>query len=83
MSDHWWQDAACIGMDLAMFFPGPGRQSGPVNPARKAKQVCADCPVRSDCLAEAVEIESANDAARIGIRGGLSADERRRLVRAA
>jgi transposase-like protein len=56
-----------------LFFPAAER--GPVRAVQvaAAKAVCAGCPVRADCLAEAL--------ARIpyGIAGGLTENERRRL----
>lgn len=51
----------------------------PSNPYTEelAKQVCDHCPVRTDCLAEAL-----NDGLDDGIWGGLTAEERRALRRA-
>jgi WhiB family transcriptional regulator, redox-sensing transcriptional regulator len=66
VSETWWAEAACIGMDVNIFHPV---YSGS---ARAAKAVCADCPVRMDCLKWALD-HSIQD----GIWGGLSIDERR------
>lgn len=41
----------------------------------RAKQICAICPVRNDCLAEALEM-----AEPWTVRGGMTAEERERLV---
>lgn len=73
-SGRGWRDrAACRGMDPELFFPAG--ESGPMHDAQvaAAKAVCAGCPVRAVCLAEAL--------ARIpyGIAGGLTEQERRRL----
>jgi hypothetical protein len=69
----WRDQAACRGTDPELFFPAG--ESGPVHDAQvaAAKAVCAGCPVRAACLAEAL--------ARIpyGIAGGLTEQERRRL----
>ncbi len=69
-----WRDrAACRGTDPEVFFPVA--ESGPAREAQvaAAKAVCAGCPVRAECLTEAL--------ARIpyGIAGGLTENERRRL----
>lgn len=45
---------------------------------RRAKQVCAACPVRARCLDHAIATEE-----RYGIWGGLNQDERRSLLRTA
>jgi WhiB family redox-sensing transcriptional regulator len=42
-----------------------------------AKQICAGCPVRGDCLEHAL----ASRELAFGIWGGLTAAERRALVR--
>jgi hypothetical protein len=69
----WRGRAACRGVDPELFFPAAER--GPVRAVQvaAAKAVCAGCPVRAECLAEAL--------ARIpyGIAGGLTENERRRL----
>ena len=67
----WRDDALCrqVGMDL--FFPEKGETP------KAAKQVCAACPVRAECLAEAL----AGDI-RFGVWGGTSERERRQLRRA-
>jgi WhiB family transcriptional regulator, redox-sensing transcriptional regulator len=72
VSGDWRDRAACRrrGVPLGAFFPGRGGWSRP------AKELCAGCPVRSECLAFAID----NDI-RYGIWGGLSITERRRLVR--
>jgi hypothetical protein len=69
----WRARAACRGVDPELFFPAAER--GPVRAVQvaAAKAVCAGCPVRAECLDEAL--------ARIpyGIAGGLTENERRRL----
>lgn len=70
---EWHRDAACRGIDIESrdpFFPDRGGSTKP------AKLLCAHCPVRDECLADALE----NDA-EFGIWGGLTSDERRRLKR--
>lgn len=74
---EWHEDAACSGMDEALFFPPA--DTGPLGAAwvEQAKAVCAGCPVRAACLAEAMTREPAS--ARYGVFGGLTATERGRL----
>lgn len=70
-ANEWMTRAVCRFEDPEIFFPTA--QEGPVLDAQVAlaKSVCARCPVRSECLAEARE--------RIpyGIAGGLTQEERR------
>jgi WhiB family redox-sensing transcriptional regulator len=65
---EWRDNAACDGLDVDIFFPEKGKPTDP------AKAVCAVCPVKDDCLADAMIWGE-----RHGVRGGLSGDERRRL----
>lgn len=72
----WRLRAACrpgTGIDPEIFFPAgePGNRYDGRN--RAALDVCARCPVQTECLAEALE--------RIpyGIAGGMTARERARL----
>ena len=52
---NWgWQDeAACRGKEVVLFF-GPDGERQPEREIRerKAKAVCAACPVRAECLTE-------------------------------
>lgn len=70
----WWSLANCQGMPSDLFFPPAGRE-GAV-PTAQAKQVCAGCQVRSECLAHALEHHEVH-----GLWGGLTATERRALRR--
>jgi WhiB family redox-sensing transcriptional regulator len=72
-SARWRDRAACAapGVDLALFFPDPGERGK----VAKAKRVCAGCPVRGACLAEALSLSWNRD---YGIRGGTTREERRR-----
>lgn len=64
----WRLRAACQDTDPEVFYPGPGGH----RQARLAKRVCADCPVRSECLDFAVR-----NGITDGIWGGLAVRERR------
>lgn len=70
--DAWMDEALCAQTDPEMFFPDRGGSS------REAKKVCAECDVREQCLAYAL----AHDV-RVGVWGGLTSRERRRLRRLA
>jgi WhiB family redox-sensing transcriptional regulator len=61
----WVDEALCAQTDPEAFYPEKGQ------PTRQAKVICRRCPVRGECLADALE---RND--RFGVWGGLSAQER-------
>lgn len=63
----WPQRAICPGEDPDIFFPVYG------DPGTRARQVCARCPVRVDCL------EHALAKGEWGIWGGLDQEQRRVL----
>ncbi len=71
-AESWQERALCAQTDPEAFFPEKGGST------REAKKICAQCPVRAECL----EYALANDE-RFGIWGGLSERERRRLRRRA
>jgi WhiB family redox-sensing transcriptional regulator len=64
----WAKDAACRGLDPALFFPMKGGE--PV--VQEAKKVCDGCPVLEECRAYGVKYE------RFGIWGGMTAEELQR-----
>lgn len=68
----WMADAACRTLTPQQvdrwFFPNRGES------VRPAKAICADCPVRQQCLDYAMDRPE-----RYGIWGGLSERERRQL----
>lgn len=64
-SGGWRRRAACRGTGPALFYdPHPASIA-------VAKRVCAACPVRACCLAEAVAAGEEH-----GVWGGVAADER-------
>jgi WhiB family transcriptional regulator, redox-sensing transcriptional regulator len=67
--DDWRERAACRGLDPDLFYPERGADPKP------AQRICADCPVREECLDYAMERRE------IGIWGGTSEQERRRMKR--
>lgn len=66
---EWSREAACRGASVEAFFTSTG-------PAREEtyRRYCDLCPVRSECLAQAL---LARD--QYGVFGGLACHERRRL----
>jgi hypothetical protein len=64
----WRSLGACRGADPAIFFPERGDST------IEAKQVCAGCPVRGECLDFALDLNE-----KFGIWGGKSERERRRM----
>lgn len=64
----WLHEAACTGLDPALFFPERGDKIG----VERARAVCAECPVTAECLDYAKR-----NSLRDGMYGGLSAIERR------
>jgi WhiB family redox-sensing transcriptional regulator len=73
----WHTRAACRDHDVALFFPEPDVSAA--DQVARAKRVCASCPVRAECLADAMAWEQ--PSARHGVRGGLSVAERDQLHR--
>jgi hypothetical protein len=66
----WRSDARCRG-DSTFDWRGTG-------PSRSQSRFCGLCPVREDCLRDAL-FEGGDSA---GVRAGLSAEGRRRMLRA-
>ncbi len=65
-----YSQALCAQTDPELFFPEAGAS------ARPAKQICDVCPVKNECLLEALANEYSD-----GIWGGLTASERKALRR--
>ncbi len=69
-----WRDlAACRDSDPTLFFP-IGTTGPAVDQIEAAKQICASCGARENCLQYALQ---SNQEA--GVWGGYAEDERRRL----
>lgn len=65
----WTKLAACAGIDTTLLF-GKGAEQ------RQARELCYSCPVRLQCLAEALNADTD-----FGVWGGLTERERRALTR--
>lgn len=77
---EWMADGACVGMDGAIFFDGSSdlwRLEHGVRGRKlefgEAKEVCAGCTVRIDCLAYAIAHHEEP-----GVWGGLDEQDRKR-----
>jgi WhiB family redox-sensing transcriptional regulator len=67
--EEWPSQGACRGEDPdALFVQGAAQQ--------QAKLVCRSCPVRSECLAHALDTRT-----EFGVWGGLTERERRQWLR--
>src|SRR5207245_806423 len=73
--ETWWSAAACRNADPELFFPisATAVSGGDI---RRAKQICASCPVSSPCLSYALMHRQEQ-----GIWGGLTDEERQSLRR--
>ncbi|TCP56885.1 transcription factor WhiB [Tamaricihabitans halophyticus] len=65
----WRVKAACRDEDPEQLFVRGAEQ-------RKAKVVCVSCPVRTECLAEALD-----NRIEFGVWGGMTERERRAVLR--
>ena len=70
----WRFDARCADQDPDLFFP-VGSSGPALRQALRAKAICAQCPVRLECLEWAMETRQPH-----GVWGGLDEVERERLA---
>jgi WhiB family redox-sensing transcriptional regulator len=70
MDTEWMAKGLCTNVPPSRFFPSDGAG------VEVARRICADCPVKDDCLEHAL-------AHRIdhGVWGGCSERERRRILK--
>ena len=68
----WQFSGKCLGYDPNLFFPFPTETVQ----LAVAKRICADCPVKQQCLAFALALDIPH-----GVWGGLGEGERRELRR--
>ena len=66
--EDWTLHAKCRGMEDALFPEGKDQ--------KRARTVCLGCPVRANCLAEALD-----HRIRWGVWGGMTERQRRQLLR--
>jgi WhiB family transcriptional regulator, redox-sensing transcriptional regulator len=67
---EWRSEAACRGLNPDLFFSARGDTSD----VRKAKAVCAECPVREPCLEYALDASES-----VGTWAGTTPRERQRM----
>ena len=72
----WQTSGACRSGAGTDFYPPmhTERKHERLARERRAKSVCASCPVRDECLEHAIDVDE-----RYGIWGGLNQEERRLL----
>jgi WhiB family redox-sensing transcriptional regulator len=70
MNLAWRNFGRCRGLDPEIFYPSAEDEG------LEAKAICAVCPVRETCLDWALESRE-----KIGVWGGLTEKERRRILR--
>jgi WhiB family redox-sensing transcriptional regulator len=68
-NENWANEAACRSLSPDALFVRGAAQN-------RAKQVCMGCPVRTECLAEALDNQM-----EWGVWGGMTERERRALLR--
>lgn len=79
---HWRDHAACAGTPVTVFYPPGsdmphGRNAPQVDGYARARAICDACPVRDQCITEAMHEEGrAGRQGRYGFRGGHTPDER-------
>lgn len=69
----WWERASCRGMDTRIFY---ATEDGGHDLYAAARKVCVWCPVRRECLEEAMRAEGEARWTRHGMWGGKTPAER-------
>jgi WhiB family transcriptional regulator, redox-sensing transcriptional regulator len=69
MVTEWAANAACRSADPDLLFVQGAAQN-------RAKTICLGCPVRTECLADALD-----NRVEFGVWGGMTERERRALLR--
>ncbi|MER6432083.1 WhiB family transcriptional regulator [Streptomyces sp. NPDC014846] len=67
--EYWQEHAACHSCDPEELFGDSPTQ-------KRAKTLCIECPVKTECLAEALD-----NRIEFGVWGGMTERERRALLR--
>lgn len=81
--NEWTVSALCAQVDAELFFPPDGMRGEKLEQwEHDARQICRECPVRRECLDEAMRREKGKGRAyRHGMWGGLTPEERISLER--
>ena len=70
MDTEWMADGKCRDLPPSTFFPSDGVG------VDVARQICAECPVKTECLEYALKYRIDH-----GVWGGCSERERRRILK--
>jgi WhiB family redox-sensing transcriptional regulator len=78
---EWQKDGACVGLNESLeedvfFHPWNDTPKNRMNRERKAKAICAVCPVKAVCLEWSLKVQEP-----YGVWGGVGEDERKALLR--
>ncbi len=79
----WRKKAICSDLDTEIFYPHSGDDPskvgrGAARQYEEAKAICRQCPVQSECLEDALEVESWTT---FGVQGATDPSERREILR--
>lgn len=80
----WQEQAQCrdlpLGADYDPFFMLDEERFTP-NKWDTAKRICGECPVRRECLQDAIATEAAETFRVLGFRAGMTPSARNNLIR--
>lgn len=82
MQEDWRDYAACAGMDPEMWFAMYLARGRLAPKTLRALEICRSCPVKADCLADALALASAMNYAVPGVWGGTIEAERMKMIKA-
>lgn len=71
LAGEWLKQGLCVGMDAEQWIA-----PGDLPTTKKLKAVCAECPVREQCLEYALDLPERET---MGVWGGTSERERRKI----
>lgn len=72
---EWQREGNCVGADPEIFFLAENARMGTkVRAEKAAKEVCLGCPVREQCLTQALTVPE-----EYGVWGGTTPEERTRI----
>ena len=68
---EWQQRGSCVGRDVESFFTEPAQRKLRRQRDAEAKALCAECPVRQECLRHALAVPE-----NYGVWGATTPEER-------
>lgn len=68
---RWYTEAACKGVDTNIFFGGTAASN------KEATKYCNQCPIRAECLEDALQYPPIDQH---GLIGGIAAYERKKII---